>query len=59
MLDSLQTKNLEDLSPVETDTIVTTNSPLPELDRCNLELLSAQLENYLMRHNILLSILNN
>lgn len=59
MLDSLQTKNLEDLSPVETDTIVTTNSPLPEFDRCNLELLSAQLENYLMRHNILLSILNN
>ncbi|XP_018652090.1 putative sodium/solute symporter [Schistosoma mansoni] len=52
MLDSIETHNLEDLSPVEIDTVMTTKSRLPEFDRSDPELWFAQLEHYFTRHNI-------
>ncbi|XP_018651247.1 LOW QUALITY PROTEIN: hypothetical protein Smp_174560 [Schistosoma mansoni] len=38
MSDSIETHNLEDLSPVEIDTVMTTKSRLPEFDRSDPEL---------------------
>ncbi|XP_018644587.1 hypothetical protein Smp_190300 [Schistosoma mansoni] len=52
MSDSIETHNLEDLSPVEIDTVMTTKSRLPEFDRSDPELWFAQLEHYFTRHNI-------
>ncbi|VDP09362.1 unnamed protein product [Schistosoma margrebowiei] len=50
--DLKETHNLEDLSPVEIDTVMTTKSRLPEFDRSDPELWFAQLEHYFTRHNI-------
>ncbi|VDP22116.1 unnamed protein product [Schistosoma margrebowiei] len=47
-----ETHNLEDLSPAEMDTVMTTKSRLPEFDRSDPELWFAQLEHYFTRHNI-------
>ncbi|XP_018652198.1 putative solute carrier family 35 member C1 [Schistosoma mansoni] len=52
MSDSIETHNLEDLSPVVIDTVITTKSRLPEFDRSDPELWFAQLEHYFTRHNI-------
>ncbi|CAH8432758.1 unnamed protein product [Schistosoma margrebowiei] len=52
MSDLKETHNLEDLSPVEIDTVMTTKSRLPEFDRSDPELWFAQLEHYFTRHNI-------
>ncbi|VDO71459.1 unnamed protein product [Schistosoma margrebowiei] len=52
MSDLKETHNLEDLSPVEIDTVMTTKSRLPEFDRSDSELWFAQLEHYFTRHNI-------
>ncbi|XP_018653579.1 hypothetical protein Smp_173950 [Schistosoma mansoni] len=52
MSDPIETHNLEDLSPVEIDTVMTTKSRLPEFDRSDPELWFAQLEHYFTRHNI-------
>ncbi|CAH8500667.1 unnamed protein product [Schistosoma curassoni] len=52
MSDSIETHNLEDLSPVEIDTVMTTKPRLPEFDRSDPELWFAQLEHYFTRHNI-------
>ncbi|VDP51409.1 unnamed protein product, partial [Schistosoma margrebowiei] len=41
-----ETHNLEDLSPVEIDIVMTTKSRLPEFDRSDPELWFAQLEHY-------------
>ncbi|VDP62778.1 unnamed protein product [Schistosoma curassoni] len=52
MSDSTETHNLEDLSSVEIDTVMTTKSRLPEFDHSDPELWFAQLEHYFTRHNI-------
>ncbi|VDP84655.1 unnamed protein product [Schistosoma mattheei] len=51
MSDSIETHNLEDLSPVEIDTVMTTKSRLPEFDRSDPELWFAQLEHYFTRQH--------
>ncbi|VDP55957.1 unnamed protein product [Schistosoma margrebowiei] len=52
MSDLKETHNLEDLSLVEIDTVMTTKSRLPEFDRSYPEFWFAQLEHYFTRHNI-------
>lgn len=52
MSDSMQSKSLEDLSPVEIDTIMTTKVQPPKFDRSNTELWFVQLEHYFTRQNI-------